>query len=31
MVNLHNGALQQKEGAPAFHTTMDGSGEHYGK
>ena len=33
MVQLHNGILwsRNKEGAPTFHNSMNGSGEHYAK
>ena len=33
MVNLHNRILRsrKKEGAPALHDSMDGTGEHYAK
>ena len=31
VIHLHNGILysRKKEGAPTFHHSMDGSGEHY--
>ena len=31
MVHLHNGILRsrKKEGAPTFHHSIDGTGEHY--
>ena len=33
VVHLHNGILRsrKKEGAPTFHDSMDGTGEHYAK
>ena len=32
MVHLHNGILHsRKKGAPTFHNSMDGTGEHYAK
>ena len=33
MAHLHNGIphSRKKEGAPTFHDSMDGTGEHYAK